>query len=236
MKGSLDFKLKQTIKLITGSQKADLFLDGSTPEGQNAYRYFNKHHSFFKIIKNKTHGVALLKLPLLVDDYLVLIRGKNSASYYCRVAEKRSYTFAQINPNQYIDDIYIINTSTPTRQGKPMSNSYIEKIPSYPTDKLNQFYGVFKEGQLVAYVWMKCIGQVWSISRILGHAEYLSDGIMYLLLVKTICKLISDGDKEIIMYDTFLGNSKGITLFKKRIGFTPYKIRWILINQRKNKD
>jgi hypothetical protein len=55
----------------------------------------------------------------------------------------------------------------------------------------------------------------------MGHGEHLRFGIMYYLfwwLMKNC--------KGYTMYDTFLGNSEGLTYFKKKLGFREYNVNW----------
>ena len=70
------------------------------------------------------------------------------------------------------------------------------------------------------------------VSRLLGHAKFLGDGIMYLLfseIVKDVIhKKVLLGNPKYIMYDTVLGASSGLRFFKERLGFLPFKVKWRL--------
>lgn len=83
------------------------------------YKYFNKLHRL-KLFKNKSLGVSLIDLNDFAnfEEYYKSINGKNSAAYYSRKALKREYKFVEIDRNNFIDDIFDINTSAPMRQGK----------------------------------------------------------------------------------------------------------------------
>jgi len=68
---------------------------------------------------------------------------------------------------------------------------------------------------------------------LLGHKKFLNDGIMYLMLVE-LNKLIFNEYKKsgykYIRYDTFFGASDGLKMFKQKLGFKPYKVKWLWVN------
>jgi hypothetical protein len=50
---------------------------------------------------------------------------------------------------------------------------------------------------------------------------------MYLLITSSISNLIdSNINIKFVMYDTIFGASDGLRLFKKRLGFKPYLVKW----------
>ena len=50
---------------------------------------------------------------------------------------------------------------------------------------------------------------------------------MYLLCTETVKVLFNNYKNcNYLMYDTFFGATDGLKLFKKRIGFEPYKVSW----------
>jgi hypothetical protein len=193
------------------------------------YKNFTKPHPKYFIFKNKTQGVELINTFLFSNSlaYITSVKGKNSADYFSRRAVKSGYSFRPIIPEKHLEEILSINISAGTRQGRTMDDSYKDRKKIYPMDDHNKYYGVFKEEKLVAYIWVSVHGELAILTRLLGHADYLKDGIMYLLLTSTISEII-DRTKEIkfIMYDTFFGASEGLKLFKSRLGFRPYKVTW----------
>lgn len=197
------------------------------------YKYFTKIHRKFIIIRRKTVAVALINLTEFSDynDYQKTIKGKNSADYFSRKALKRGYTFAKIDMNEYVDDIYAIHTSKKYRQGRKMDKGYLIKQESYPVIKNHEYFGIIKDNHLVAYLGIAILNEVVIIFRILGHGDFLNDGIMYLLVNSTIGKIFEmNENKKIkyVMYDAFFGNLEGLCLFKKRLGFSPYKVKWLI--------
>ncbi len=93
------------------------------------------------------------------------------------------------------------------------------------------------DGRVRAYVDLITAGEVAIMSRILGHAQHLSNGIMYLLVESIVDYLIAQKNKRglplWLMYDTFGlrsafgGRGEGIRYFKQRLGFRPYRVRWV---------
>jgi hypothetical protein len=68
------------------------------------------------------------------------------------------------------------------------------------------------------------------IERLLGHADALGEGVMYMLIKGTIEDLIEhrhgDGTPNWFMYDMFSGASPGMRDFKHVIGCRPYRVTW----------
>jgi hypothetical protein len=221
---------KKIIGLIN-LPRAKIKINKSCPFAEQIYLNFTQRHRRFKIVKNKTWGVAIIntrdfKSP---DEYIQSIKGKNSAYYFSKRAEKNGYYYKPFKGSEYTSDILNIHTSIGIRQGKKMDENYLKKDFQYFDDEWNQYYGVFYNQQLVAYVWMYKLGELNIISRIIGHYDHLKNGIMYLLvtmLTKDI--ILREPVVKWVMYDTWFGASDGLKLYKKRLGFKPYKIKWML--------
>ena len=199
-------------------------------EDKKLHRYFTKPHPRYKVFPNKSVGAALINLKEFADyeTYLKSVSGKNSVAYYARRCLKEGFKCKKINISEYADEIILINTSEPERQGRAMDNSYIEKL-DYPIDIKNEYFGVFEENKLVAYLWLRYQGEFVIANRLMGHADYLKRGVMYLLLASAIENLMKEKNNEInfVMYDTYFGASEGLKLFKRRFGFKPYFVKWL---------
>ena len=50
---------------------------------------------------------------------------------------------------------------------------------------------------------------------------------MYLLVTSLVNYLIAQSSVTYLMYDMMFGASDGLALFKRRLGFEPYRVRWI---------
>jgi hypothetical protein len=205
--------------------------ENSLQNYKKTYQYFTKPHRL-KLFKNKTLGVALIELDLYknFDEYYSSVNGKNSAAYYSRKALKREYKFIEIDRNDYIDDIYEINTSASIRQGQKMSDGYLKKVESYKNEPHYRYFGVVdKNGKLVSYCNIGFYGEFVLIVTLLGHKKYLNDGVMYLMLIefhKIMFEKYKTEGYKYIMYDTFFGASEGLKKFKEKLGFQPYRVKW----------
>ena len=222
-------KLLNFIREIKSLPKIEIEFEVDSQEKMNFYKQVTKPHPRYLVIKNKTVGVAIIKTGLYKksDEYLKTVNGKNSAYYFSRKASKNGYLFKEINPNEFVDMIFDINTSLNERQGIEMGNSYKEKISNYPLSDNFKYFGIFLGDKLVAYDWILIYGELAIINRLLGHGGFLKDGIMYLLITSSISNLIdSNINIKFVMYDTIFGASDGLRLFKKRLGFKPYLVKW----------
>lgn len=206
-------------------------------EVESLYKYFNKRHPKYKIIKNKTIGVMLFEIPKTIEEYEKQVSGKNSVMYYSRRCKKMNYFTDYFKKNDYLEDIYEINTSSEMRQGRTMSEHYLEEVPKEEEKESVSYFGVFtKEQKLVGYIRLINTKKIYIISQLLGHDKYQNDNIMYLILHDLIISLIEKNnncqDKIYLMYDTYFGGTIGIKLYKKRHAFRPYKVKWEYINDK----
>lgn len=207
------------------------YMDETKSKYKETYKYFTKLHRL-KLFRNKTLGVALIDLNLYknFDEYYKSINGKNSAAYYARKALKRGYKFIEIDRNDYIDDIYEINISTPIRQGRKMSEDYLKKVEQYKSEPNYRYFGVIDEkGKLVSYCNIGFYGEFALVVTLLGHKEHLNNGVMYLMMIefgKVMFNEYKNRGYRYIMYDTFFGASKGLKKFKTKLGYKPYRVKW----------
>ena len=193
---------------------------------RDTYRLFTKPHPRYRVVRNKSLGVALIDLRAFSsgEAYLHALRRRDYAGYHSRRARERGYTVAEIDRNDYIDDIHRINTSLDERQGRPMDPAYATRTDHYDADGLRHFGVLDKHGHLVAYGDVGIYGDFAATNRLLGVKN--SDGVMYLLLAEVACRLIDDGHLNYLMYDTYLGALPGLRDFKRKLGFAPYRIRY----------
>jgi len=193
------------------------------------YDEYTRPHPRLRVIRAKTIGAALIDLSRYPDRaaYLDQIKAKNQGGHHARRAIKRGYVFANIDRNDYIDDIHAINTSLAIRQGRPMDDSYIKKCEAFENQPHFAYHGVLdNEGTLVAYSTLGNYGNFASFSQLLGIRN--NDGIMHLLMVEAICRLIDARQVQYVMYDTFFGAQPGLRTFKTILGFQPYRARYTL--------
>ncbi|MCX8053344.1 MAG: hypothetical protein N3B12_06015 [Armatimonadetes bacterium] len=195
------------------------------------YGYFTRFHRRLFIVRNKSWGVALLQIPDTFDEYL---KGKEKQALRTNRnhAMKDGFRFDVFSPSAYAKDILEINLSSPLRQGLPMNEGYTDEHKvSIWIRSLPQLFGVFnREGALRAYAKVPFCGEVAIFARLLGHADDLEKGIMYLMISEIVRQCIERkqqcGQPKWLMYDTMVGGAVGIRYFKERLGFKPYRVKW----------
>jgi hypothetical protein len=194
------------------------------------YRDFTRRHPRWRLIQNKAWGVALVPLPERPEDYLSGIRKKLRRRVE-RAAEA-GFTFGPVDVIARIDEVLAINKSAAQRQGIPMHPDYFDEaaVRTY-FEWAGPTYGVTDgAGVLRAYLCLRTAGEVAIVERILGHADALDEGVMYVLTIGAIQDLIerrgADGRPRWFMYDMFSGASEGMRTFKHVIGCRPYRVSW----------
>ncbi len=200
---------------------------------------FNSTPSRFPsaVIDFKSHGDFKTYFDKLPNN---IIRDYN-------ISEKKRYIFKEFRYENYIPDIHEINHSNLKR--KSSMNSYylrsIDEMGGVPERELNieippcdlhytKWFGVFrylknyKQGKiktdkkLVAYTGVARDGDLSCITFILGHNDYLKDGIMFYLLINTI-KVMWTMEKLKCLQYWSLSNleTSSIISWKKRMLFEP---------------
>lgn len=203
---------------------------GNSEDGSRIRNAFN-HRSWKRLfIPSKKYNCSVIDLSVFTDfdAYLKTVKGKNSADYFRRRSMKLGYEWRAFDPNQYIDAIFNINTSSGARQGREMDANYKQKVAHWPNDANNIWIGVFNaDGNLFSYVWLVFANELILTNRILGNAALLKDNIMYLNILGAIEYIFDKRKNAYLMYDTFGRKPNGLVLFKKRIGFKPYTVKFI---------
>lgn len=198
---------------------------------RSAYEKFIVPHPRFRV-QSKRWGVALLQLPDSFKEYLS--GGHKQALRSNRsTALRKGYTYQLVPTQEFSEDILAINRSAPVRQGRAIDDAYIDqaRLTEYLADKPFAHAVLTNDGKMCAYSQVPVLGDAILFARILGHSEYLRDGIMYLLVSEVIREYIETrralGRPSWAMYDTYWGASPGLAYFKERTGFQPYRVRWV---------
>ena len=203
---------------------------GHSSLGAQLVKQFNRRKGkFLFLIRQKEIAMAFLDKEDYGNEfvnYFDTVRGKNSVKYFHQQAEKKGAEFRIINPEQYVEEIYEVNTSLSVRQGKSIKQEYLQKGNISRGEGMN-VYGVFMENKLVGYIRTLHVGEVIFVNNILGHGAYLKMGVMYFLLLEVIRCCFDVKDARYIIYDSYWGNSSGLALFKKRFHFIPTKVKWM---------
>lgn len=155
-----------------------------------------------------------------------------------RTARKRAdragrlgYRFDTIRRHERNEDIYAINTSLESRQGRRMSLAYqrhplYAPLPDYPCDRHRvSTYGVINaRGTLVAYLWLYRVGSLALVSSILGHGDHLANDIMYLLFQGAVEREAEHGG--FFVYNRQDSGTDGLRYFKAKLGFEGVDVEW----------
>lgn len=201
-------------------------------EQRAVYRSLTARHPRFKITRHKRWGVALILLPESFDDYLGG-GSKNALRQNRRRALAAGFRYALVSPQDYLDQILEINRSAPMRQGRSMGADYVDLERLTKTfERRTTIHGILdSQGRLRAYSIMLVAGEAVVVKMILGHADDLKHGTMYLLVSEIVREYIemkeASGSPTWAMYDTFWGATKGLSYFKERLGFRPYTVDWV---------
>ena len=181
----------------------------------------NKEDQYFI---NKDIKIALIKIPDDIDTYLR--RASGASRNKINKATKNGYTCSLFEYDEYLDDIYEINTSKKNRQGKPMSALYtrsshhLRRGGKYKNAK---YYGCFQGSKLVAYIMGVHLNELLVFNQFLGHKEHLKCGIMNKLIAFVVEKNIDNSTIKYINYLTMNPNDKhGTCAFKRHAGFKNY--------------
>lgn len=201
-------------------------------EAREAYTYFTQPHARLKLIPSKRFGVALLRLPDSFEQYLAGPERRQLRRHRGK-ALKAGYRFLEFAPLERLDEILAINASAAVRQDRPMRADYLDpRLVEAYFRPVPRIYGVTDaHGALRAYACTHLCGEVFTFSRLLGHAEDLRSGVMDLLISEVIRSMTerrqAAGCPLWAMYDTYFGSGEGLREYKKRLGFVPYRVRWL---------
>jgi hypothetical protein len=195
------------------------------------YDAFTRRHARWRLIQNKRWGVALLPIPESYDDYLSN-PGRAHLRKMAGRAARAGFTVARVDPLARLDEVLAINRSTDERQGQQMHPDYFDKEKVRQNlERSSEVYGVSDaDGVLRAYLSFRMCGSVASGERIIGHADFLRRGIMYLLVAEVVRELSrrrqAVGHPVWFYYDMFPGATPGMRQFKLWIGCEPYRVSW----------
>lgn len=210
---------------------------GNDPFFESMVRAFFKEatsrHPRFPIIRNMQYGVALFRIPDRAEDYSKLV--ESSARRNIKKAQRLGYSFSRIDYNLHRLQIAKIIRSTPVRQG-PMPASLmhgelptVADPPSRNAAHDYAYVGVSKDDELRAYAGCMAAGELFAITDIYGHRDFLSDGIVPFMLYEMVkYTRANHPGARYCMYDKYFGAGATLRRFKKKFGFLPHKVDWRL--------
>src|SRR4051794_33494276 len=220
-------------RLAINFECGDTEAPGCTTRARSLYERFVAPSTSYPGYGTYAVNASILVIP---DDIEADWFGKPE-SYWMRQkirrAVKLGYEVRDVERNDYLDDIYAINTSLEERQGRPMTDAYQAKPqPQSPLGEQPcprhqlRFLGVLLGEQLVAYTSMQQYGEFVLISTILGHGEHMKDGIMQLLVYEGVRAVKASGHPAYAMYNLHDSGTEGLQFFKRKMGFEGYLVDW----------
>lgn len=177
-----------------------------------------------------TWPASVMPLPDTIADWEAEHRTARKRANAC---ERAGYRFLEIHDRRvYTDDIYEINTSSESRQGRPMSAGYLERPVYGPPETYGCprhrrcYYGVTDQhGRLRAYTWVERSGDLVIFSQILGHDAHHGRHIMYLLVRGALEDQARYGP-GVCFYNRHDSGTDGLRFYKERLGFQPARVEW----------
>jgi hypothetical protein len=151
-------------------------------------------------------------------------------------AKRKGYLVVTFEPRDRYADMLSINRSSPVRQGRAMDDSYVNLTPTTgligpPKCHAHNvtMYGVATPEHLriVAYGCIYRCGDLVHVSQWLGHADFLDDGIMFLLAEWIMREQTAKGGR-LFFYNRHDSGTEGLRWYKERIGLQEGDVRWTL--------
>jgi hypothetical protein len=170
--------------------------------------------------------VAIIDISEGYEHYLQLLN--SNARSKIKRASKKGIVCKEFNWNDYLDDIYDINTSSNKRQGKEMSKEYRmypKKIKIIDEDNFFiRHIGAFYNEKLVGYIELYVYGNFCMTNRLLGHKEYLNRYIMNAMFAFCV-KYLEEKKITYLNYLTIHNKEQSsLAKFKIRVGFQEYSL------------
>jgi hypothetical protein len=195
-------------------------------------------HAKWPFAKQYQYGVSLCELPDSFDDYFQQLDSSARGNY--RKALRMGYQFRRFRYNDHLDDIRVIWTSCSVRQGKLPDNilqGRVEPIQNPISQTLYHdypYFGIFKRDQLVAYAACLIAGEYCCFHDLFGHATYLDSGVVPMLIIEIARTILSQYPiVRYYGYGTYFGATPSLRRFKRKFGFKPYQVNWILYSKPK---
>ena len=199
------------------------------------HRLACSRHPKFPLVRRMTAGVALCPLPPAFDPYLARVI-EPAARRNVKKAVREGCTFRRIRFNDHLDGVRAIRQSAAVRQGRAVPAAYLRGDVRPTADPPSRsplhdypYFGVFHADQLVAYAGCLIAGEVCLIEHILGHAAWQDRNVVPLLIVETARHLYEHHPQvRYYAYGTYFGASDTLKRFKRKFGFMPHRVRWVL--------
>jgi hypothetical protein len=221
--------LRKAHRLVEG-ERVRIFMSGdATIRGM--FNEWTKPHPRVPLIGKKEIGAALISLPAVADSFMTG-SAYEDARRKARRAAKAGFVVRACKASDHKDAILAINRSAPIRQGRSIWEGFLaeQDVYSYCERPLN-CHGVFDAGgRLRGYVQWANAGEVFVFCRLMGHADDLKSGIMFLLVAEIVRQAIAEsrrpGGPRWLQYSMYWDGTDGMRRFKRELGFRPYRVTW----------
>jgi hypothetical protein len=198
--------------------------------GRPMYEFFRSRTLGFPYHQWGTWGRAAMMLPETLSSYT---KGKSRHPFRtnCMKASRLDYEAVPLTEDSYVQGFRDCFRSTPVRQGSPVE---MENWP-YPGEPANRemmLSGcVDSAGDVIAVSRIVVSGQTAWMRNLIGHADHVNAGVMYLLMQFCVERLIAERSTPWptwLMFDSYFSVSAGMRYFLDRIGMSPHNIRFDL--------
>jgi len=217
--------------MLSGAGGNDPFFQGITRE---FYYHATRRHPAFPLVRRMEYGFAVCHLKGQAQPYSA--RLDSAARRNLKKAARLGYTCRRINFNEHLGDATRIHQSTAVRQGKPMPEEMLSQQAKPNNDPPSRnplhdypYFGVFKDDTMVAYASWMIAGELCAVQTIFGHADYLSDGVVP-LVIASMGDHLPDHHPSVAYYayDMYYGASETMRRFKRKFLFMPHRVKWVL--------
>jgi hypothetical protein len=198
------------------------------------YRQARRRHPRYLFVRRLEYGVALCRLPQTFDEYFMCIDGSARRNY--KKAVREGCDFRPIEFNDHLEEICAIRQSSEVRQGRAVPREFLEGIirpcndpPSTSSLHGYRYFGVFLNDQLIAYAGCMIAGEICCLEQIWGHADQLALGAVPYLIIGIAERIYqSHSQVRYYAYGTYFGACETMQRFKRKLGFTPHHVQWLL--------
>jgi hypothetical protein len=169
--------------------------------------------------------LALIRLPATHDEYLKLVGDKTRNMI--RKADRNGYEIREFVWNDYLQDIFEINTSKEIRSSGAMHGWYTKPVQErnhgMGEKNYRKYYGAFKDGKLRAYLNLVLCGDHAFFKHFIGNAEHLNKGVMNSLISWTVKRFVGHPTIQWFKYGALPDGAVGsVYSFRKHAGFRGY--------------
>lgn len=216
-------------RLVDG-ERVQIFMWGDATI-RGIFKEWTAPHPRVPLIGKKEIGAALISLPAVADSFMIGAAYAD-ARRKARRAEKAGFVVRSCKASDHKDAILAINRSALVRQGRSIWEDLLaeQEVHAYCEQPLN-CHGVFDAaGHLRGYVQWANAGEAVVFCRLMGHADHLKSGMMFLLVAEIVRHAIGEsrrpGGPRWLQYSMYWDGTDGMRRFKREMGFRPYRVTW----------